>query len=155
MHRKHPWADDVKAGLGAACKIRRLGVHTALDSVRYGRLFVAVQILVQRFAPFLFKKLAKFCGGRIAFSEVLAVLLPQRAYERVAAFLTDRAVLVAMATIESVFFFSHGKYSTEKSPVMITLPCTLRKWVSNKRVAGGRVGDAEGAVRGNAGACGK
>src|SRR5208337_2859849 len=155
MHRKHPWADDVKAGLGAACKIRRLGVHTALDSVRYGRLFVAVQILVQRFAPFLFKKLAKFCGGRIAFSEVLAVLLPQRAYERVAAFLTDRAVLVAMATIESVFFFSHGKYSTEKSPVMITLPCTLRKWVSKKRVAGGRVGDAEGAVRGNAGACGK
>ena len=70
------------------------GVHAALDSARYGRLFVAVQILVQRFAPFLFKKLAKFCGGRIAFSEVLAVLLPQRAYERVAAFLTDRAVLV-------------------------------------------------------------
>ena len=120
------------------------GVHAALDSARYGRLFVAVQILVQRFAPFLFKKLAKFCGGRIAFSEVLAVLLPQRAYERVAAFLTDRAVLVAMATIESVFFFSHGKYSTEKSPVMITLPCTMRKWLSKKYVAHG---DAEGAVR--------
>src|SRR5271166_1609588 len=148
MHRKHPWADDVKAGLGAACKIRRLGVHTALDSVRYGRLFVAVQILVQRFAPFLFKKLAKFCGGRIAFSEVLAVLLPQRAYERVAAFLPDRAVLVAMATIESVFFFSHGKYSTEKSPAMIALPCTLRKWISKKYVADG---GAESAVRGNAG----
>src|SRR5271157_1991155 len=143
------------AAARAAATCQKTLAFTALDGARHGRLFVAVQILVQRFAPFLFKKLAKFCGGRIAFSEVLAVLLPQRAYERVAAFLTNRAVLVAMATIESVFFFSHGKYSTEKSPVMITLPCTLRKWVSKKRVAGGRVGDAEGAVRGNAGACGK
>ena len=114
MQGKHQWADKIAVARAAATCQKTLA-FTALDGARYARLFVAVQILVQRCAPFLFKKLAKFCGGRIAFSEVLAVLLPQRAYERVAAFLPDRAVLVAMATIESVFFFSHGKYSTEKS----------------------------------------
>jgi len=54
-----------------------------------------------------------------------------------------------MAAVESLF--SHGKNSTRKTAVMITLPCTMRKWVSKKRVGGGRVGDAEGAVRGECG----